>query len=122
MARRRSATLLSTLVFLDEPQVIALQSYKIRLIAVAVDEKNGKALFFAVTVRDKDWTAYFDERVDLLYLFTYPIQRSFFTFDLMDTVDGKIWMDKYEGDAPAEWLPSPRFFAVHHTEEFEQHE
>jgi hypothetical protein len=106
---------------LDEPQVIALESFNIRLIAVAISKnRKHRAPFLAVTVNKKDWIAYFDGKVDLLYLFTFPKQRVLYTFDLMGGIDNKFMMNRLEGDAPIEWLPSPRFFATSHTEEFEQ--
>lgn len=121
MARRRSALFLATLVYLDEPQIIALDSFKIRLIAVAIAARDNKsAPFLAVTVSKKDWGLYFDGTVDLLYLFTFPKQRVLYTFDLMSMVDNKVMMNPLEHDAPSGWLPSPRFFATNHTEEFEQ--
>ncbi|GEM_PF-2818204 len=118
--RRRKAQYQATLVYMDEPQLITLISAKTRIIALAVPSNKDDALFFyATSVSPKNWDKYMSGSVDLRYLFTYPDQRTAYTFDLSEMEEGTVFMTQYLDDAPEEYLPSPRFFESNHTEEFE---
>lgn len=113
---RRSANYVRTLVYVDEPHLILLKSYKSNIIALAIPSPENRSDFIAVTVAKKDYEAYTEGSVDLRYLYTYPINRSVFTFNLMDLKDGKVMMAPWEEQIPDDYLPSPRFFSSNHTE------
>ena len=119
MAHRRSAIYVRTLVYMDEPHLLLLKSFKTNVIALAVASPPEEAKFIATTVSGRDLEAYIDGHVDLRYLFTYPSQRSTYTFNLMKMVDNKVMMSPFEGKIPEQDLPSPRFFSTSHTEESE---
>lgn len=116
---QRSATYVRTLVYMDEPHLLLLKSYKTNVIALAVACPPEQAKFIATTVSTKDMEAYTDGHVDLRYLFTYPNQRITYTFDLMKMTNNKVMMSPFEGQIPEAYLPSPRFFSTSHTEEEE---
>jgi hypothetical protein len=117
MALRRSAKYLKTLVYMDEPQVIALMSGQSYVIAVAIPSIEGMEMpFAAVTAVKSDWLAYLDGSVDLRYLFTYPIHRTAFKFDLSKMKGQRVSMTPVDNVLPEDWLPAPRFFATSHTE------
>jgi hypothetical protein len=116
----RRAKFEAMLVFLDEPQVMTLKYGNTRVIAVAVpDDDPDKDLFYATSVSRRDWNKYLNESVDLRYLFTYPDQRNAFTFNLNKMEDGEVYLHRYTEKAPEKYLPSPRFFASNHTEDFD---
>jgi hypothetical protein len=117
MLAKRSAVYVRTLVYMDEPLLLLLKSYKTNVIALALPSPPEKAAFIAVTVSLRDLEAYNDGHVDLRYLFTYPSTRLVYTFDLMSMTDNKVMMEPLEGKIPVEYLPSPRFFSSSHTEE-----
>jgi hypothetical protein len=117
MAIKRAATYARTLVYMDEPQLILLKSYKTNVVALAINSPPEKALFVATTVSSRDWESYKDGHVDLRYLFLYPSMRSVYSFDLMDMKDNKVMMTPWEGKIGEENLPSPRFFSTSHTED-----
>ncbi len=118
--RRRKAQFLGTLVYADEPQLVALRSGAAYVVALAVPSQSpDESQFFAAAVSEKDWYSYLDGNVDLRYLFTYPKTTRLFTFDMMLMADGVVqmapWTDKR---IPEEYLPLPRFFSSNHTEDF----
>lgn len=118
-AHRRRAEIVATLVDLGEPQLLALKAGKSLVVAVAVpDDDHTVSRFLATTVSQRDWDSYFDETVDLRYLFTYSSQRLRYLFDLQTAIDGKVTMEPFSGDLPDKYLPLPRFFADNHTEDF----
>jgi hypothetical protein len=116
-ASKRSAVYVRTLVYMDEPLLLLLKSYKTNVIALAVPSPSEKAVFIAATVSPRDLEAYNDGHVDLRYLFTYPTMRLVYTFDLMEMTDNKVMMTPFEDRIPEEYLPSARFFSTSHTEE-----
>src|SRR5688500_4159652 len=114
-AHRRGAEVVATLVATDEPQLLALKAGKSLMAAVAIPDNEPEASkFLATTVSQKDWDSYLDESVDLRYLFTYPIQRMRYTFDLRSARNKRVMMDPVEGEIPERFLPQPRFFAENH--------
>lgn len=116
MASKRSATYVSTLVYMDEPLLVHLKSQKAHLLALAVREDDpNKAPYVATTVSTKDFESYMEGHVDLRYVFTYPTGRSTYTFDMMEMKDNKISMTPFEGKLPEAYLPAPRFFSTSHT-------
>jgi hypothetical protein len=117
MVSRRSAVYVRTLVYMDEPMLLLLKSYKTHVIALAVPSPPEEARFIATTVSARDFDAYNDGHVDLRYLFTYPTTRSEYMFDLMKMTDNKVMMTPFDETIPEEYLPSPRFFSSSHTEE-----
>jgi hypothetical protein len=111
----RKATFISTLVFYDEPQLILLRQGKMLFLAIAVPSKEGMK-FLATTVNAGDWERYRADRVDLRYLFTFPLKRSFYYFDLSTMKDKTVKMQRFDGTVPDEHFPETGFFASDHTE------
>lgn len=117
---RRSADLIATLVFADEPQVVHLMSKTVPVVAVAIpSEDPTEALFLAATASVRDWEAYLEGASDLRYLFVYPKTRLLYTFNL-NKMKGKIVsLLPFDGEVPEAHLPPPRFFSTSHTEDFD---
>jgi hypothetical protein len=119
MALKRNAKYVCTLVYMNEPLLIQLKSYKTPVLALAIPSADKQqAKFIATTVSAKDLSSYLEGHVDLRYLFTYPFNRSIYMFDLMTMKDNKVVMLPFEGPIPEELLPSPRFFATSHTHDY----
>ncbi|MCG5247318.1 hypothetical protein [Methylorubrum extorquens] len=121
MANRRTAEYVSTLVYLDGPQVIKLKAHKTNVVAVAIPSPENTLLFIATTATQKNWKSYLDGHVDLRYLFTFADVRTTFKFDLLKLKNNKITMIPWEGGVPEECLPTPKFFAVNHTGEDDEY-
>lgn len=117
---RKRAEYVETLIYLDEPQVLALSiSAGLMVVAVAVpDNDPNKSMFLATTVRTRHWEAYLDGTVDLRYLFLYPRGRLLYYFDLMKMKNNKVLMEPFLGQIPDDHLPLPRLFSSDHTTEF----
>lgn len=114
---RKRANYVDTLIYLDEPQVLALSiSAGLMVVAVAVpDNDPEKSMFLATTVRTRHWEAYLDGTVDLRYLFLYPRGRLLYYFDLMTMKNNKVLMEPFVGLVPDDHLPLPRLFSSDHT-------
>jgi hypothetical protein len=119
-SRRRKAEFEATLIFIDEPLLIALKAGKQHVVAVAIpDDDPDKAMFLATTVTPPNWEGYFNGNSDLRFLFTYPKNRLLYYFDLMSMKDNKVSMEPTAfHDIPEDHLPSPRVFATEHTHEY----
>src|SRR6476661_1009027 len=100
MATKRAATYVTTLVYMDEPQLILLKAYKTSVVALAIPSKENEALFIATTASQKDWNDYVDGNVDLRFLFTYPTVRTIYKFDLLTMKDNRFLMLPWEGQIP----------------------
>lgn len=116
--RRRSATYASTLVYVDGPQLIELDSRTAKVVAVSVPDDDREFPFLATVISPRDWDRYIRGMVDLRFLFVYSKKESLFTFDLSKMrADETISMDPIEeSDVPKEWLPDRKFFSRDHTE------
>lgn len=118
--RRRKAEYVTTLIYVDEPQLVLLKSATVYLLAVAVpSESPEEAKFLGVTTTAANFERYRAGNSDLRYLFTYPNSRVLYYFDLMK-MDGKsVWMEPAPAAIPEQDLPLPRIFATHHTHPWE---
>jgi hypothetical protein len=113
----RFATYVRTLVFMDEPQLVELKMGNTQVVALAINEDDNDRLpFIATTVTKRDWQDYLESNLDLRYLFTYPVQRASYRFDLLDMKNDKIRLESVATDFPDKYLPEARFFATNHTE------
>lgn len=118
--RRRKAEYVTTLIYVDEPQLILLKSATVYLLAVAVpSESPEEAKFLAVTTTPNNFERYRAGNTDLRYLFTYPNNRVLYYFDLMKMENNVIVMDPAPSEIPEKDLPLPRVFATHHTHAWE---
>jgi hypothetical protein len=114
------AEYVSTLVYLDEPQVILLsRGTDAKIIGVAIEKENFTYPFLGAEISSDQLERYKRQFVDLRYLFIVPRWRQRYLFDLA-SMDGdqKIKLQKateadYLND---EYLPSQGFFARSHTE------
>lgn len=112
----RKATFVSTLVFYDEPQLVLLRQNKMLFLAIAVPSEDHAMRFLATTVNAGDWERYKADRVDLRYLFTFPLKRSFYYFDLSTMKNKMVKMSRFDGDVPDSHLPETGLFASDNTE------
>ncbi len=118
--RRRSAELLQTLIYVDEPQLLLLKSNKTMVLAIAIEKEGLVDPFFGVTVSNKDWEGYLRGGCDLRYLFEFPKTRRLFTFDIADIKNKKVKMVPYnESPISEEHMPSHGLFSSDHTEEYD---
>ncbi|MFE0233627.1 hypothetical protein ACFW0F_06800 [Brucella anthropi] len=118
--KRRKAKYIDTLIYLDEPQLIALTSDKVPVLAIAVpDEAVGTARFLATTMTQQNWESYLDGNTDLRFLFTYPRTRKLYYFDLHELDSNQdIMMTPAAIPVPEYHLPLARLFSSEHTKEF----
>lgn len=118
--QRRKAKYEATLIYMDEPQLIALTAGKAPVLAVAVpDEDQSVARFLAVTLSPTNWESYLEGNTDLRFLFTYPRTRLLYYFDLMKLKNNEVWLEPAGEHVPEEHLPLARLFSSEHTEEYE---
>lgn len=117
--RRRRAKYLTTLIFVNEPQLILLESQKNYVMAIAIPTANSDAMhFLAVTVTPLNFQRYMDGHCDLRYLFSFASKRVLYHFNLFDMNDNGVLMSEYNKDIPEAFLPLPRIFSSHHTEDY----
>lgn len=111
---------LTTLVFLDEPQVILLKhTKKSYFICVAVDNADDDGEFVCAQVSEIQLDRYLRGKSDLLYLFKYPQFNRWGRFSIFNMKENKIRIKYTEfKDLLDEELPLPGFFSRDHTEEF----
>ncbi|MCZ8373774.1 MAG: hypothetical protein O9342_00245 [Beijerinckiaceae bacterium] len=114
--QKRNATLDEVLIEFDEPYLITLRSGKSRIIATAIPSDDPDAyMFLGTSVSERDWDAYLNESVDLLYIFTETKSNVYYEFDLATMKENKITMLQREEAIPEELLPGPHSFARLHT-------
>lgn len=118
-SHRRRATYEATLIHVNEPQLILLQSQKNRVIAVAIPTNSEGDLFFlATTVTPINFERYMDGHCDLRYLFSFASKRILYYFNLMEMRNNEVMMSVYSDPVPEQFLPMPRIFSSHHTEDY----
>ena len=119
--RKKSATMLSTLVFFDSPQVMLLSIKENRYaISIAIESQASDLRFLAAEIDELQLIRYFRGKHDLRYLFEFPRWKKWYQFDLTESssnsislypVDSAIYAD--EKNLPERW-----FFARDHTEKY----
>lgn len=120
VAKARKAHYLATLIYIDEPHLLLLQSGTTKLLAVAIPTPNeAAALFLAVTVQPHTWDRYIAGNCDLRFLFTFPRNKILYYFDLMQMHINEVKMYLADTPIPEEHLPLPRIFADDHTNDWE---
>lgn len=118
-SHRRRATYEATLIHVNEPQLMLLKSQKNHVIAVAIPAYDGDGMFFlATTVTPVNFERYMDGHCDLRYLFSFASKRILYYFNLMEMRDNEVMMTVFDGQVPEEFLPMPRIFSSHHTEDY----
>jgi hypothetical protein len=118
-SHRRRAKYVATLIYVDEPQLILLKSQKNYVMAVAIPTSNKEAMhFLAATVTPINFERYMDGHCDLRYLFSFASKRMIYWFDLMSMKNEDVIMNVFESAIPERFLPMPRIFSSHHTEEY----
>lgn len=115
-SRRRKAQYIATLVYVDEPQLILLQSSKSKVIAVAIDRDEMAHPFLASVISEEDWQRYARGIVDLRYLFLYAAVGYLYVFDLGKMSGAEVSMQRYSQAVSEDILPSRQFFSRDHTE------
>jgi hypothetical protein len=115
-----NARYLSTLVYLDEPQIVLLDhGDDAKIIGVAIDKDRFELPFLGAEISSDQWERYRRQFVDLRYLFLLPRWKRWYIFDLADEgEDHQIPLqladkNEYRNE---EYLPSHGFFARDHTE------
>jgi hypothetical protein len=116
-----SAKYVSTLVYLDEPQVVLLDhGDDAKIIGVAIEKEGYDYPFLGAEISFSQLERYNREFVDLRYLFLLPRWRRWYLFDLGDQDEhDKIPLERAQkADFKNEkYLPSHGFFARSHTED-----
>ena len=119
--KERSARFVSTLVYVDEPQVVLLDhGDDAKIIGVAINNDKYEYPFLGAEISYSQWERYRRQFVDLRYLFLLPKWRRWFIFDLAEqdeqgliplrrATNDERWLNAY--------LPAHGFFARDHTEE-----
>jgi hypothetical protein len=80
-----AAKYVSTLVYLDEPQVVVLDhGDDAKIIGVAVERDGYDFPFLGAEISFSQWERYNRQFVDLRYLFLLPRWKRWYFFDLAD--------------------------------------
>jgi hypothetical protein len=110
----------STLVYLDAPQVVVLDhGYDSKIIGVAIEKEGFTYPFLGAEISVSQLQRYKREFVDLRYLFLLPRWRRWYLFDLAAMDENKRIKLKKADKADYsnnEYLPTHGFFARGHTE------
>jgi hypothetical protein len=116
-----AAKYVSTLVYLDEPQVVVLDhGDDAKIIGVAVERDGYDFPFLGAEISFSQWERYNRQFVDLRYLFLLPRWKRWYFFDLADQDENdKIPLERTKKpDLKNEkYLPSHGFWARGHTED-----
>jgi hypothetical protein len=119
--KEKSAKYISTLVYLDEPQVVLLDhGFDAKIVGAAIDKEGFDFPFFGAEISFSQWERYNRQFVDLRYLFLMPRWKRGFIFDLgaQDNEDMIPLQQAGERDHTNEkYLPSHGFWARSHTED-----
>lgn len=119
--RATTAKLVEELVDYDGPQLILLKTNRGRhMLAVGVRAEGFDEPFFACEVTDKVYDSYFDDKVDLHYVFTRALGKQYYAFDLAKVDNHTVALGKVSSEAannPAYW-PKVGFFSRSHTTTF----
>jgi hypothetical protein len=119
--RRRKdlkAKYVSTLVYVDEPQVVLLdRGDNVKVIGVAIEKDGFDYPFLGAEISLNQFERYRRNFVDLRYLLTYPHWNRWYIFDLNSMTDNEIALHPAEQEDfnNEEHLPSQGFFASSHT-------
>jgi hypothetical protein len=120
--KESAAKYVSTLVYLDEPQVVMLDhGDDAKIIGVAIDKKGYDNPFLGAEISFSQWERYNRQFVDLHYLFLVPKWKRWYIFDLSDQdANDRIPLERAEeADYRNEkYLPAQGlFWARSHTED-----
>lgn len=111
------AKYIATLVYCDQPQLIALRHGKTILLALAIPTGEDDD-FIATSVSTANLQKYLDEEVDLRFLFVYPYKKSTYRGKI-DRVEKPCTLVRIDEAIPEDFLPERGFFAREHTSEFQ---
>ncbi len=119
--KESSGKYVSTLVYVDEPQVVMLDhGDDAKIIGVAIEKEGYDYPFLGAEISFSQWQRYIRGFVDLRYLFLLPRWKRWYLFDLADQDDhDRIPLERADkADFKNEkYLPSHGFWARAHTEE-----
>lgn len=119
--KENSARFVSTLVNLDEPQVVMLDhGDDAKIIGVAIDKEDYDSPFLGAEISFSQWERYNRQFVDLHYLFTWPRWKRWYIFDLADLDEHCDIPLKRVQEADyrnPKYLPAQGFWARSHTED-----
>jgi hypothetical protein len=120
----RTAKIVQTLIFYDEPQLMLLEISRgagtSHMLAVAIDHPPMTRPFFACEARARTYERYFQGKADLRYVFTDAIRERYFFFDLDTAENNKVMLieaTSEEAKNPDFW-PSAGLFSRSHTNPF----
>lgn len=119
----KTATLIDTLVYFDEPQLLLLQSDRAnKMLAVAIPalEGLGDFPFFACEVRDKPFQKYLSGKADLHHVFSNCIRDKYYLFDLSAVVEDRVNLTPatQEQQTNTDFWPEVGFFSRSHTSNY----
>jgi hypothetical protein len=117
----KTATVVEELVQYDGPQLLLLANDRGRhMFAVAVRHSPMKEPFFSCEVGDRAYDRYFAGTADLHYAFQQAVGNRYYFFDLADSGDGKVRLERATAsdvESSAYW-PKVGFFSRSHTTSF----
>jgi hypothetical protein len=119
--KEKSAKYVSTLVYLDEPQVVLLDhGYDAKIVGVAIDREGYDYPFLGAEISFSQWERYNRQFVDLRYLFLLPRWKRWYFFDLGAQDDDDLIPLERATQADVKnpkYLPNHGFWARAHTED-----
>ena len=119
--KEKSAKYVSTLVYLDEPQVVMLdRGDDAKIIGVAIEKEGYDFPFLGAEISFTQWERYNRQFVDLRYLFLLPRWKRWYIFDLGDQDENdRVPLENAEKEdfKNEKYLPSHGFWARSHTED-----
>src|SRR5258708_5677268 len=116
-----TAKVVEDLVDYDGPQLLLLKTNRSRhMIATAVRVAGMQEPFFGCEITDKTYDSYFDDKVDLHFVFRKAIGKLYYFFDLAEseTETLKLTKAKSEDAENVAYWPQIGFFARSHTTKF----
>jgi hypothetical protein len=119
--KENSAKFVSTLVYLNEPQVVVLDhGDDAKIIGVAINKEGYDYPFLGAEISFTQWERYNRQFVDLHYLFLVPKWRRWYIFDLANQDEhDRIPLERaQEADyRNKKYMPAQGFWARSHTED-----
>lgn len=123
-SRRAFAKFGGTLVRVDEPELVYLQTRgSAKIIAVAVPDGVGEYPFFGSEISDEQWSRYLREEVDLRYLILFPKYKRWYEFDLSSFLENReaaLEHITFDPERHAYLVPEVSFFARSHTSSIDE--
>lgn len=116
----QQATLIQTLIFFDEPQVILLKTKQLSyIIAIAVHAQKNIHPFYGAEISETQLREYLSEKYDLRYLMMRPVFKNWYMLDLGKMENDIVPLKRMQltESIGKSFLPGKGIFAREHTED-----